>query len=162
LDLRTRAPISPQTEQALLQRLDAAYEAADGLIVLDQIAIEGEGVVTPRVREHLVKLLQSSPGKLIFIDSRRHIGRSRCGMLKPNRPECLRAAQDAGLATEDVAAAALWLTRQTGQPVYLTQGEDGILLAKPNGGTTHLPAFSVRGPIDIVGAGDSTTAGVVS
>jgi len=29
-------------------------------------------------------------------------------------------------------------------------------------GATHLPAAKVDGPIDIVGAGDSTTAGIVS
>ncbi len=162
LDLRTRAAISAATEETLLRRLDEAWAAADGLIVLDQIAAQGQGVVTPRVREQLLELSRRTPGKLIFIDSRRHIGRFGCGILKPNREECQRAARDAGEKAEDVASAALALTKQTGQAVYLTQGDQGILLACPDGTTTHLPAFPVAGPIDIVGAGDSTTAGIVS
>jgi rfaE bifunctional protein kinase chain/domain len=162
LDLRTRGPISAAFEETLFHRLDETWAAADGLIVLDQIAVEGQGVVTPRVREHLVELSRRSPGKLIFIDSRRHIGRFRCGILKPNREECLRAARDSGETADDPAAAALRLTKQTGQPVYLTQGDLGMLLVPPDGATTRLPAFPVTGPIDIVGAGDSTTAGIVS
>jgi rfaE bifunctional protein kinase chain/domain len=162
LDLRTRQPLSEHSERELTHRLNEAWETADGLIVLDQIAVEGQGVVTPRVREHLVELSRRAPSKLIFVDSRRYIGRFRCGILKPNREECRRAADDAAFETDDVAAAALWLARHTGQAVYLTLGDQGLLLARHDGTTTHLPAFPVSGPIDIVGAGDSTTAGIVS
>ncbi len=162
LDLRTRAAISTATEETLLERLDEAWAGADGLIVLDQIAIEGQGVVTPSVRKHLLELSRRTPGKLIFIDSRRHIGRFRCGTLKPNREECQRAARDIGENADDVVLAATALAKQTGQGVYLTQGDQGIVLARPDGTTTDLPAFPVAGPIDIVGAGDSTTAGIVS
>jgi rfaE bifunctional protein kinase chain/domain len=173
LDLRTRAALSTATEDTLIARLDEAWSAADGLVVLDQIAAQGQGAVTPRVRAHLLELSRRTPSKLIFIDSRRHIGRFRCGILKPNRDECLRAAQDLGPpgpshlphAPEergDDVAAALALAKQTCQPVYLTQGDQGIRLVRPDGATTHLPAFPVAGPIDIVGAGDSTTAGIVS
>ena len=162
LDLRTRSPISSQTEESLLARLDEAFGAADGLIVLDQIAVEGEGVITPRVREHLAALSRATPGKLMFIDSRRHIGRFTFGVLKPNRAECQRAAEETGLDKADVVAAARWLARRTGRAVYLTRGEEGILLVEPDGSTTDLPAIPVSGPIDIVGAGDSTPAGIVA
>ncbi len=47
------------------------------------------GVVGPAVREHLAKLARRDPDKLIFIDSRAHVGRFTCGTLKPNAQECL-------------------------------------------------------------------------
>jgi sugar/nucleoside kinase (ribokinase family) len=43
----------------------------------------------------------------------------------------------------------------------LTIGADGILVFERDG-MTHVPGIRVRGPIDIVGAGDSTMAGIVS
>jgi sugar/nucleoside kinase (ribokinase family) len=47
--------------------------------------------------------------------------------------------------------------------VFCTRGEKGILLADPRLGserTSEVPAYPVAGPIDPVGAGDSTSAGI--
>ena len=53
------------------------------------------------------------------------------------------------------------LYEQTGRPVFLTCGEKGQWVYD---GTqaVHVPALKVAGPIDIVGAGDSTSAGIVT
>jgi len=45
--------------------------------------------------------------------------------------------------------------------VYTTLGAAGILYCEAND-ATHIPTVPVTGEIDIVGAGDSTTAGIVS
>jgi len=45
--------------------------------------------------------------------------------------------------------------------VLLTLGAGGIL-AFHQDGPTHIPAACVRGPIDIVGAGDAAMAGIAS
>ena len=58
-----------------------------------------------------------------------------------------------------MAAAALYA--RTGQPVFLTLGGDGIVAFHADG-PTHIPAVPVTGPIDIVGAGDATMAGICS
>jgi len=42
--------------------------------------------------------------------------------------------------------------------VFVTLAERGILGALPDGEVEHVPALPVRGPIDIVGAGDAVTA----
>ena len=47
------------------------------------------------------------------------------------------------------------------QPVFVTLAERGIIGADPHGHLEHVPAFPVRGPIDIVGAGDAVTANLV-
>jgi sugar/nucleoside kinase (ribokinase family) len=60
-----------------------------------------------------------------------------------------------------LADAARLLARGAGRPVFCTCGERGILLAVPGGeGVREVPAYPVPGPIDVVGAGDSTSAGI--
>src|SRR5205085_12500310 len=76
--------------------------------------------------------------------------------LKPNEQECLRAA-----GARSVESAALALAAMAGRPVLCTQAERGILIAAPeSAAVSHVPGFKVTGPIDPVGAGDSTSAGI--
>jgi sugar/nucleoside kinase (ribokinase family) len=63
------------------------------------------------------------------------------------------------MSTEEALVA---LASRAGQPVYCTQGEEGILVADPVAKTVlAVPGYPVRGPIDPVGAGDSTSAGII-
>jgi bifunctional ADP-heptose synthase (sugar kinase/adenylyltransferase) len=170
LDLRNCAPLSEQTEAKLLAELTTVFDATDGLIVLDQVNEEGWGVVGPAVREHLNHLAARSPEKLIFIDSRAHIARFRCGTLKPNVHECLAAlgaaskqgVPDAVPSIEVAMHAAKRFAQQTGCPLYCTMSERGMLVVEGEGEATLAPGYPVSGPIDPVGAGDSATAGIVS
>jgi bifunctional ADP-heptose synthase (sugar kinase/adenylyltransferase) len=45
-----------------------------------------------------------------------------------------------------------------GRPVIVTLSERGVIGALGDGTAEQVPAFDVRGPIDIVGAGDAVTA----
>jgi bifunctional ADP-heptose synthase (sugar kinase/adenylyltransferase) len=174
LDVRTREPLSPAMQSQLEKRLSDAFDTVDGWIVLDQIHEGGAGVVNPATRRILAELARQKPEKLIFIDSRAAIGEFSFGILKPNRIECLAAVHGraAGLTPavhsvsnpsgNDVAAAALELTRRTGRAVFCTLGEQGILVAHPEGVTQLAAAVPVSGPIDIVGAGDAATAAIVA
>src|SRR6266545_1474983 len=54
------------------------------------------------------------------------------------------------------------LSRKQGRQVFITLSERGILGASPNGEVSHVPALPVRGPIDIVGAGDAVTANLTA
>jgi len=49
----------------------------------------------------------------------------------------------------------------TSRPVFVTLGEDGLLVIDDDG-CRHLPGSRVPGPVDTVGAGDSVTAGIAS
>lgn len=168
IDLRNNAPPGRETEKRLLDNLKAVIHEVDGLIVLDQVNEENWGVMTTAVREHLAELCQAHPDKMVFVDSRQRIGRFRFGLLKPNVAECLRAlGREAETATGDMAfarEAALALSHHTGRPLFCTIGEAGMLAVGFDGPATvtHVPAYPVSGPIDIVGAGDSATAGMVS
>jgi sugar/nucleoside kinase (ribokinase family) len=53
------------------------------------------------------------------------------------------------------------LYKRNGKPVFLTVGDQGVLLFT-NAGCEQIPAVPVAGEIDIVGAGDSFMAAIMS
>lgn len=164
LDIRTRAPLSAATTGELCRRIADVFCTSDGLIVLDQLVDEDCGVVNGAVRSTIERLAAEQPGKLVFVDSRRFLGRFAQGVLKGNRAEVLLAAGGAASDGSDEAAATslAHLANRTGRPAYCTMGERGILVARPQRPPELIPAYPVNGPIDIVGAGDAATSGIVA
>jgi bifunctional ADP-heptose synthase (sugar kinase/adenylyltransferase) len=160
LDIKNHSPLPAALESLVLRSLDELWPRVDVLLVLDQVSEAECGVVRARVRERLAELSEAQPAKMILADSRERIGLFRSVWLKPNEAECRRAVRGtaAGQETESYVRA---LARQSGRPVFCTRGKQGIIVADPRCDETWaVPAFSVEGPIDIVGAGDSASAGV--
>jgi bifunctional ADP-heptose synthase (sugar kinase/adenylyltransferase) len=50
----------------------------------------------------------------------------------------------------------------SGRPVFVTLAERGMVGASAEGAVAHVPAHPVRGPIDVVGAGDSVSANLTA
>ncbi len=169
LDVKNRTPASPEQDREVIARLDAVVTRVDAVIVADQVTERNHGVVTDAVREHLAKMASRNSRVVFLADSRRHIGLFRNCLTKPNRSELQDAVEApgaeksgvAGAPHADVVAAAGRLSQQTGRAVYVTIGSDGIVYVDGES-WQHVPGVPVAGPIDIVGAGDSTTAGIVS
>ncbi len=164
LDIKNRAPLPASLEDALIERLADLVPVVQGVIVADQAPERNCGVLTDRVREALIELAGRHRAVIMAVDSRRRIGEYRQMVLKPNEREATRALdpQHDGEITLDTAeAAGRALAQRSGYPVYVTVGEQGILLCSEQS-CQHIPAVRVTGPIDIVGAGDSTMAGIVS
>jgi rfaE bifunctional protein kinase chain/domain len=157
LDVRHREPLPVAIRNQLIEHLDVVFDQVDGLIVLDQIDQEDEGVVHREVRNHLAALARKQPNKLVFIDSRRGLSRFTFGTLKGNAAE-IQAAVPNELTVE---AAACALAARTGRHVFCTLGEEGTLIGFPGGRFDRAPGCRVSGPVDIVGAGDSATSGIV-
>jgi sugar/nucleoside kinase (ribokinase family) len=72
---------------------------------------------------------------------------------------CPESAAEENFDLACTAAAGLY--RRNGRPLFLTLGERGILVFHA-GGPTLVPAVPMTGPIDIVGAGDATMAGLMA
>lgn len=162
LDVRSREPLTVDMNRQLAEHLRDAFDACDGLIVLDQINETNWGVINAETRGVVRQLLKSSPEKLIYSDSRAHLGDFDFGILKGNRAEVLRAVGQAAATEETVHRAATELAKKTGQHVFVTTGEGGILVADANGDLQRSDGYQVQGEIDIVGAGDSASSGIVA
>jgi bifunctional ADP-heptose synthase (sugar kinase/adenylyltransferase) len=166
LDIKNRRPMPEGLQVRIQHELRELWPRLDALVVLDQVSEVDCGVITAAVRGQLAELTATEPGKFVLADSRERIGLFRGVSLKPNRQEALRAVGlPAGEDEEMLERAATQLARQAGCWVFCTDGARGILLASPEGGEHavrgRIASYPVSGPIDIVGAGDSTSAAIV-
>ena len=163
-DIENQIPLRAEVEAAVIDALQACIPRVDGIIVGDQMPRENLGVVTNRVREAVCAAASVFPEKCFFADSRTRIGRYTNVIIKPNRFEAKRASQpewrghEVDLETAKQCAVAL--TARTQSPVYVTLGENGILVYD-KGEFTHIPGIPIDDETDPVGAGDSVSAGLV-
>jgi bifunctional ADP-heptose synthase (sugar kinase/adenylyltransferase) len=157
-DVRTREPLSEETCEQVCDAVRAVFDATDAVIVLDQIEEVDCGVVNHQVRDTLRGMIDEQPKKVLFVDSRSNLAGFDFGILKGNRAE-LCAATGSG---QDAEEAVRRLADRTGRPVYCTLGEQGILIGFPAAEPIHVEGSRVSGPLDIVGAGDAATSGIVT
>jgi rfaE bifunctional protein kinase chain/domain len=170
LDIKNRASLPPDAEDQVIAQLRSLLPHVDGVVVADQVPEADCGVITERIRAEISALARAYPQAVFVADSRERIGLFRDVMLKPNAREALGAtcpAQEdlSPLEESEVSSAALAsgaeLYRRAGRPVFLTLGAAGIAVFDEDG-RAQVPAVPVCGPIDIVGAGDATMAGICS
>jgi len=164
LDIKNRSPLPMEVEEEIIARLRALAPRVDAVVVADQVQERNCGVITDRVRDEIGRLALAHSDKIFAADSRECIGLFRHVIIKPNRREAILAVRPdwQGEVTLEVAReCGAELFRRNRKPVFLTAGPHGILLFTEEG-CQHIPAPPVSGPIDIVGAGDSVMAGIVS
>ncbi len=157
----TRTP--PRVAAALVAAVATVSDTADAVVVMDQVDLAGTGVVGTAVGRALGELARRRPDLPILADSRRGLGGWPALTFKMNRAELGRltgARRAPGLA--EVRRRAADLARRNRRPVFVSLAEEGIVGAAPDGDVTHVPALPVRGPIDIVGAGDAVTANLAA
>lgn len=163
LDSKNWTPTPPAVEEHLIAALGRCGDAIDALVIMDQVDVADTGVVTGRVLDAVGALARRRPELRILADSRRSLRGYPPVSLKMNRAELgmlLGETRPADL--RQTTTAALALARQHGRDVFVTLADEGLLGATPAGATAHLAALPVRGPIDIVGAGDSVTANLTA
>jgi rfaE bifunctional protein kinase chain/domain len=155
LDIKNRQALPMTVEAGILEHLTQMWPSFNVLLVLDQVSEPDCGVVTKRVRARVADLAARDSTKIVIADSRERIGLFRNVWLKPNERESLRAVGESG----EVSGAIVTLSQRTQRPVFCTRGASGMLVAEPGRTTpTHVPGFPVAGPVDTVGAGDSSSA----
>ena len=162
-DFKNWSPTPPLVQNQLLQAMHAVAERVDALIIMDQVDQAETGVVTSRIVQELRDLVARRPQLLVLADSRRGLFGYPPVCLKMNRAElsrltglCLKAS------LQEVSQAAAALAQHNGQPVFVPLAEQGLLGAAPQGTVDHLPAFPLRGEIDVVGAGDAVSANLAA
>ena len=154
VDYINARPLPASVEKQVLVHLDNFAETFDVLFVSDQAETKQGGVVTPAVRERLLKIAESNPDKVIWVDSRVRVERFQKMTLKPNEQEA--DAASIGLFG-DVDYQRL-RAHAGSRLMFVTKGAQGVLVVEDTG-ETMVPARTVEHPVDICGAGDSFSAG---
>lgn len=163
LDSKNWTPTPLALQEQLAGRLERLCQFVDAVIVMDQVDLEETGVVTERLLESIRRISSSNPNLLFLADSRRGLQDWPPVHFKMNASELQSLAGPGTYANlGEIRDAASRLAQKQGRPVFVTLAERGILSATPQGETQHSPALPVRGPIDIVGAGDAVTANLTT
>jgi len=99
----------------------------------------------------------------IIADSRRGLRDFPRFIFKMNAAELAAlTGATAALDLEGIKDTALKLARNNAHRVFVTLAERGIVAADPNGQVEHADALPLRGPIDVVGAGDAVSANLTA
>jgi len=162
LDSKNWTPTPASVERELARKLQQAAREADCVMVLDQVDLANTGVITQAMLAALGELQRDRDGLLVLADSRRGLSDFPPLTFKMNSAElqALLGKEHAG-DLEHIRASAVSLARRNRRSVFVTLSERGILGASPEGASEHVPALPVRGPIDIVGAGDAVSANLL-
>lgn len=162
IDIRNFTETTNELEEKLLANLEKAVQLSEGVIVLEQFLEWNCGTVTERIREALAELGQKYKDKFFYADSRGYVDRYRGVVVKCNQYEAIKAAGEDNDDPEDAEAlkrCGKALNSRNGKPVVVTAGARGAYVFE-EGNVYEIPSFRVEGPIDIVGAGDATNAGI--
>lgn len=162
LDFRNFAPPSMEVQRRIIENLEKCLPHADAVLVVDQFCQRNLGTITDYVRRNLNRLAQEHPEVIFFVDSRAFSNEFRNMIVKCNNHE-LTAMGGNVCDPEDPEALrqqATELGRQNNASFVVTRGSKGIMLFG-NDAVESVDGVKVTGPLDIVGAGDSTSAGFV-
>jgi sugar/nucleoside kinase (ribokinase family) len=151
IDFIRNEPMPGAVETAVLSTLDGLAPEFDAIFVSDQAETADGGVVTARIRERLAALALERPELIIWVDSRRRAREFRNVMVKVNQDE----AELLGCAP------AVFRNEASCRLVCVTYGGKGALLVSASG-EEFVSATPIFEPVDICGAGDSFSAGVVA
>jgi rfaE bifunctional protein kinase chain/domain len=162
LDSKNWSPTPGDLQQELAFHVQALASRLDALLVLDQVEQVDTGVVTSPVLQAVAAALHQNPRLIVLADSRTGLHRFPPMGMKMNAAELARLTGSPPTSVEGAKAQAAVLARRQGHPVFVTLAERGIVGAVPDGPPEHVPALPVRGPIDIVGAGDAVTANLAA
>ena len=164
-DIKNFKPTPSHLEDQLIENIEAALKRSDALLLLDQVCEVDTGVLTARVRSAVCEMAKKHPDKFIYADSRAFIHLFENVVIKCNQ---LEAARMTGReAVEEKFDRELTFTcmddlhHKTGKPFIITCGANGVAVDH-EGEKTVVPAVKQPGPIDICGAGDACSAGLVT
>lgn len=164
-DIKNFKPTPRHIEDELIEKIEAALQRSDALLLLDQVCEVDTGVLTARVRDAVGEMAKKYPDKFIYADSRAFIHLFQNVVIKCNQLEAARMTGrnaveerfDRDLTFECMDD----LHAKTGKPVIITCGANGVAVDH-EGEKIVVPAVRQNGPIDICGAGDACSAGLVS
>jgi sugar/nucleoside kinase (ribokinase family) len=168
LDHRNIRPTLPDIEKRITASLWELSSGVDAIMALDQLTVEGHGVITPGIREELAKIALENKKLLVYADSRAFIGKFKNTIIKCNDHEAVSIVKGKNVPhnelvdLDEAGSCLLELSKYSGREVFVSCGSRGVLVRGKNGKPELAPAIPVSGPVDTVGAGDACSSGIVS
>jgi len=154
--------VSAAAADQLATLLDHAASQSDVVVLNQQVPA---GVSTPEMIRRINGVIAMHPRTRFIVDARDRAGQYRGAMLKLNSREAARllgVATGPGSSSEAADRGfAKALFEKTGEPVYLTRGDHGMLVADASG-VTAVRGIQILGPTDPVGAGDTVVAALAA
>ena len=162
LDIRNFNETTKELEDQLMANLKNALEVSQGVIIIEQFLQRTCSAITDRIGNELAELAARFHDKFFFADSRGFAGSYRNVIIKCNQFELPGAATDEDFEDENsiIHRAQKLLATNNARAVVVTIGAKGALVFERDT-MARIPAFLVEGPVDIVGAGDATNAGMM-
>ncbi len=153
----------PATLDALAASLSQAAAQSDVVILNQQVPA---GVCTSEMIGRINKIIAANPQCRFIVDSRHRAGEFRGAILKLNAHEAARLCGaprplDERIGQTDACELARTLCGRTGQDVFITRGENGLLAAS-GGKVEVVPGIQVLGRTDPVGAGDTAVSALAA
>lgn len=164
IDIKNRIPTPSWIEDAIIERLSRLSCEVDAIIVMDQVTEKDCGTVSGRVRKKLAELGETRNDLIIYADSRAFTYFFNEIIVKCNEYELLKAFNnDTGIVQDEelIRKYGVMLSSKNNKPVFVTKGSRGQIVFEGNK-VSEIPVVPVEGPLDICGAGDATTAGIIS
>lgn len=163
LDSKNWSATPPALEQSLAEHLKKACEVADAVIFLIQVDEPETGAITRGMLHAIGELAAAFPHKPMLADSRQSLAGWPNVSFKMNGSEAAALlGRPAGMTLDVAGHSCEELATVNRRPVFVSLAEHGIVAAEPGATFVHVPALPLRGPIDIVGAGDSVTANLTT
>lgn len=162
LDFRNFVPPSMELQKKLVDNLKACLPQVDAVLLVDQFCQRNLGTITDYVREQVNQLSLDHPGVIFFVDSRAFSGEFRNMIVKCNNHELMALAGGNGDPEdpEILSKHAQLLRKNNNVSFVVTRGSKGMMLFDGDQ-VCSVDGVKVSGPLDIVGAGDSASAGFV-
>ena len=166
LDFKNFSATPPDLVNQLIDGMRRSLPVSDAVIVLDQVDIPGTGVIHPALLDEIRNHLKKGSIRLSLGDSRQRIREFHELGIKVNREE-FAAWHSIPHPQPGEDSSDFWLDQlrnlagDSSQPVFVSLSELGIIGQWAGSGPAMCPAHPVSGELDIVGAGDCTTANLI-
>ena len=162
LDFKNWSTTPRELQDEFAARVGQLAATVDALVLLDQVDEPNTGVVTRLVATAAHTALSKRPELVTLADSRSGLHNWPALGFKMNGDELARCFNMKSVDLDAVMARAAELAGTNCQPVFVTLAEQGIVGAAAGRSAEHVPAYPVRGEIDVVGAGDAVTANLTA
>ena len=155
IDRQSSEPISVDTENAILEKLEKTIPNYDGVILSDYHI----GTLTDKVIKKTIEICKKL-NKIVIVDGQKNMERYRgVTSMTPNLPDTQKHVGFYIKKDSDMQKAGNVLIRDTdAEFVLITCGEEGMALVTKDGKMVRVPVFNKSKVFDVTGAGDTVTA----